>query len=94
MGYGEPGEDVILWSFRCISYECYHAVVLIKTKEFANSSVSLNTTAWTSSVKTYKGAIVDGAAGASDRYPIKSFWCSATDYRAGREPNWLAYESL
>jgi glutamine amidotransferase-like uncharacterized protein len=94
MGYGKAGIDVIHWSFRCTANVCNHAVVLIKTKEFASGSVSLNTTRGINSIKTYAGKIIDGAAGAYSGYAIGNHWCSATNILACKEPAWMKYESL
>lgn len=92
-GYGEYGKDIVLYGFRCPSYDCYHAVVLLSTKEFAGDTVQVRDYQY-GDILTKKGAIIDGAAGAADRYQIKKYWCEATNKLAYKEPNWLPYEYL
>lgn len=93
MGYGEYGTDIVMYGFRCPSYECYHAVVLIRTKEFSGDSVQVRDYQY-GDILTKQGAIVDSAAGASDHYSIKRYWCEATNQLAYKEPKWLPYERL
>lgn len=87
----EMGYTATLWSFRCVSMEINHLVVLVAGKEFAGKSIELRETQY-GAIKTFPGVIVDGAAAALNSYKLGDYWCSPTHAKAHKEPGWGKYE--